>query len=107
MKDHHWFILNVGLSLIAVLLFLNFIDIQLPSVGKVLYELDQEQPSCVVEWEGQSTEWDDLDRCCLEAQAQLSCRRAGEQWVCKTGDKLQYKLNNKAYRYCQQQVFWR
>ncbi len=107
MKDHHWFILNVGLSLIAVLLFLNLMDVQLPSVGKVLYELDQEQPSCVVEWERQATEWNDLNRCCLEAQAQLGCQRIKEQWICQTGEKLQYKLNNKAYRYCQQQSFWR
>ncbi len=107
MKDHQWFILNIGLSLIAALLILNFIDLELPSVGKVLYALDHEQPQCLVEWEGQATEWNDLNRCCLEAQAQLNCQQINGQWVCKTGDKLQYKLNNKAYRYCQQQVFWR
>lgn len=111
MKEKRWFIFNVGLSLIALLLVLNFFGIQLPSLGKVLYELDREQPRCLVEWKGQAAEWNDLDRCCLEAQAQLSCQQAAEQWICKTGDNVQnnvqYKLNNKAYRYCAQQVFWK
>jgi hypothetical protein len=111
MKEKQWFIFNVGLSLIALFLILNFFDVPLPSVGKVLYEIDREEPRCLVNWQGQATAWNDLDRCCLEAQAQLGCQREGEQWTCKTGDNdqnnVQYQLNNKAYRYCQQQVFWR
>ncbi|MEK6950126.1 MAG: hypothetical protein AABX13_00175 [Nanoarchaeota archaeon] len=111
MQQRQWLVLNVGLTLIALLLFLNFWGIRLPSVGKVLYDLDPEVPRCLVEWQGQATEWNDLNRCCLEAQAQLGCQQEEKQWTCKTGNNpknnVQYQLNNKAYRYCQQQVFWR
>ena len=110
-----WFILNISLSILAFLLIFNLLGFALPSAGKVALLLDKETPLCIVSWKEEYTPWDDLDRCCLEARQQLSCSRETKELpsfgrvdrVCSTGTgTVRYWLNNKAYRYCQQQVFW-
>jgi hypothetical protein len=105
-----WGILNVSLALIALVLFLAFLDVQLPTLGQAQYNADSRNPYCVVEWGNTKTLFEDLDRCCLEAVKQLSCDgvvdsfgREQLHWDCHTGSSVHYKLNNKAYGYCRQQ----
>ncbi|HIH12116.1 MAG: hypothetical protein QT02_C0010G0032 [archaeon GW2011_AR9] len=110
-----WIVLNIALSLIAVILLLNFLEVELPSVGSARYFLNPEPPRCMVNWQSEFTEWDDLDKCCLEARKQLQCTKEqrfieGKEvnWRCQTGSGkvLTYWLNTKAYLYCQQQPVW-
>jgi len=108
-------VLNVSLGIIALLLLLNLFNITLPSLGQVQYVLDRETPLCLVEWKGSQESWNDIDNCCLEARKQLECEfnvqntKFGRvDWTCSTGEgSVSYGLNNKAYRYCQQQNYWR
>lgn len=110
-----WIIINISLSLIALLLLLNFLDITLPSLGQVQYVLDREEPLCLVNWQGEVNSWPEIDSCCLEARKQLECLFYQQQtnlgridWICKTGgSSVSYGLNSKAYRYCQQQNYWK
>ena len=102
-------IANISLVFIAILLFLNLFEIQLPSLGKAQYILDREEPLCIVNYQDNFNEWNDLDSCCLEARKQLECKIVQLEkpyWSCQTGTKLKYLLNNKAYRYCQQSRIW-
>ncbi len=114
MTDRGWWIINVSLALIAVLLTFTFIGIKIPSVGQALSIFDPEEPLCIVQVGEEYSRWDDLPRCCLEAQAQLECVHEPQQFPegntdfsCRTSIQLQYQLNNKALSYCQEQVFWR
>ncbi len=108
-------VFNVSLSFIALLLLLNLFEVKVPSFGKALYLLDQDEPSCAVQWQGEFTLWADIDQCCFEARRQLACvsekkaLEGGEtDWICKTGENtVQYHLNDKAYFYCREQVFWK
>ncbi|MBI2665553.1 hypothetical protein HYX12_02965, partial [Candidatus Woesearchaeota archaeon] len=91
--EKRWIILNIGLGFIAVLLLLAFLEVKLPSVGKVSYFLDPDKPLCVVDWKGELAQWNELDACCLEARNQLDCTTEkaifqGErlQKVCQTGN---------------------
>ncbi len=109
-----WLVVNLSLGLFALLLALNLAEVRLPSAGRTASYFDSAAPLCVVEWKEQATAWNDLDRCCLEARAQLECAAenkvlpSGEaSWDCHTGRNLHYRLNNKAFYYCQQQDFWR
>ena len=103
-----FFVVNVSLVLISVLLVLNLFDVSLPTVGKVSYTLDSSQEECLLEWDGEFTPLNDIDRCCLEARKQLSCGKVDEKWLCKTGEStVKFWLNNKAYNYCRQQRIWR
>jgi len=110
-----WLTLNVSLLIMVVLLTLNLFNITLPSLGQVQYVLDREEPLCLVEWKSSWQSWPDIDSCCLEAIKQLECQHqvvstdlGRVDWKCFTGDgSVVYGLNNKAYRYCQQQNFWR
>jgi hypothetical protein len=109
-----WFVLNVSLGTIALLLLLNLLGITLPSLGQVQYVLDREEPLCLVGWKGEWQAWQEIDGCCMEAQKQLECRFGSQKtelgrfdWKCSTGEgSVSYGLNNKAYRYCQQQNYW-
>ncbi len=101
--------INVSLGLIAVILLLNLVGAELPTLGQAQYALDQEEPLCAVSWEEELTEWNDLDRCCLEAKKQIECSRSNLQeydWSCQSGGDLKYLLNNKAYNYCRQLRIW-
>ena len=101
-----WVVLNFSLGLIAVLLFLNLLDVQLPNLGQAQYLLDGGEPLCLVGYREEFNEWNDLNGCCLEARKQLSCSVKEGGWMCSTGN-LNYWLNNKAYNYCKQQSIWR
>ena len=89
---------------------------KLPSFGQAQYILQKGAPSCAIEWRAQLTEWNDIDRCCLEARQQLSCKKeeyvlADQNYnrVCQTGssDKvIKIRFNDKAYYYCRLQPFW-
>ena len=109
-----WWIMNVSLALIALLLTFTFIGITIPNIGQVISTFDPQEPLCIVQVEEQHSQWDDLPRCCLEAQAQLDCVREQNNFLegdtdfsCRSSPQVQYLLNNKAFSYCQQQVFWR
>ncbi|MEK6937471.1 MAG: hypothetical protein AABX04_00360 [Nanoarchaeota archaeon] len=110
-----WIVVNVSLSVIALLLLLSFFGITLPSLGQVQYILDREEPLCVVNWQGQLNSWPEIDSCCLEARKQLECLFYQKNtdlgridWICQTGSSsVSYGLNSKAHRYCQQQNYWR
>ena len=110
-----WILLNISLGVAALFLILTFFGVSVPSVGKVQYWMDQEEPLCVVNWQEDYAPLDEINRCCLEAAQQLTCLRKPKElsagrvdWVCQSGPGVVgYWLNNKAYHYCQQQVFWR
>ena len=72
-------------------------------------------PACAVEWQGENTLWNDLDRCCLEVRKQLECKKEIKEVegnklnrVCSTGNGnvLKYMLNNQAFNYCKKQPIW-
>lgn len=110
-------IINLSLGFISLLLLLDFLGVELPTIGQAQYFLDREEPLCIVQWNEKSTSWNDLDRCCLAARQQLECRYQEDttdegdrlDWMCQTGSGgsgIAYGLNNKAYYYCQQQPYW-
>lgn len=103
------FIINVSLGLLSVLLLLLLLGLRLPTLGQAQYALDKEEPVCMIEWQGERTMFDDIDRCCLQARQQFACRAESKDnldWVCGTDNGLQIWLNNKAYSYCTQQPYW-
>ncbi|MFA6461337.1 MAG: hypothetical protein WCV90_03650 [Candidatus Woesearchaeota archaeon] len=111
-----WVMINFSLGLVVILLFLTLFGITLPSVGQVQYVLDREPPLCLVSWQDQYESWTELDSCCLEAHKQLECvfhqqnlEQGRIDWICRTGGEgsVSYGLNTKAYRYCQQQNYWK
>ncbi len=109
-----WFLMNLSLVALAAILVLNFFGLTIPSAGQVASLFDQEDPLCLTRWKEEFTPWNDIDRCCLETRKQLECTKEVKElsWgrvnhVCKTGPgTVSYWLNNKAYRYCQQQEYW-
>jgi hypothetical protein len=109
-----WFILNISLSLVSLLLILTLFNVQLPTVGSAQYAFDSASELCIVEWKGEISQWDDIDRCCLEAKKQLSCEKeifstefGTTTQHCSTGDStVSFHLNQKAYNYCKGQSIW-
>ena len=102
-------IINISLGLLSVLLVAMLLGVKLPTLGQAEYALDKEEPLCMIEWQGEMTRLDDIDRCCLQAREQLDCKpEANEKldWRCGTQAGLQIWLNNKAYNYCRQQPYW-
>ena len=109
-----WFILNVSLFFVTMLLLLNIFGVSVPSLGKGWYY--RGDPLCVVRWNGYADQWDDLNACCLYARQQLQCADAELEYnsqpltkVCRTGTGkvVEYWLNAKAYAYCRGQPIWR
>ena len=110
-----WVVLDAALALLAIVLLLPLLGVAVPSVGRVALLLDSSEPLCAVQWQTQITFWPEIGRCCLEARKQLGCLpelaiAEGQElsWRCQTGegDVLKYRLNDKAYAFCQQQVIW-
>ncbi|MBI4151761.1 hypothetical protein HY496_02220 [Candidatus Woesearchaeota archaeon] len=107
-------VLNLSLILIGLILALYLVGFSLPSIGQAVSVLDRSAPICIVQWKTDSSVWDDLDQCCLQARKQLSCEKEdvliGTQKVtrlCTTGETtVKFYLNENAYRYCQRQVIW-
>ncbi len=111
-SERTWFIINVSLGILAALLVLTLIGIKFPTFGQAQYYFDKEEPLCGVDWKGEITSLQDLDRCCLQAREQLECHHQASNsfdWLCQSGasdEVVKYRLNNKAYNYCQQQPYW-
>nr|MBT4247243.1 hypothetical protein [Candidatus Woesearchaeota archaeon] len=112
-SDRALSIINVSLAFIIILLFLNLFNIGIPSLGKSTFAEIPADAVCLVNVGDEFTPWADLDRCCLESRKQLSCSREDPpadfdvNRVCQTENSpARYWLNNKAYRYCQQQTYW-
>ena len=106
-------IFNVSLVLIIILLTLSFFNIQLPSLGKVFYALDDSPHLCGVDNNGIVLH-PDLDRCCFEARNLAKCNQdlkiteQGKFSVsCKNSDNTPFiRLNSKAYGYCLDSELW-
>ena len=109
-----WPVMNVALAVLAVLLTLNLVGVELPSVGKAEYLLDKNDPICFVDWQGEINPVEDLNRCCLEARQQVDCflheKKIGNSvagWVCQSGENsIKFIMNNKQYNYCRLQRYW-
>lgn len=100
-----WTVINISLLLIALLLLLNSVGVELPTLGQALYVLDKEEHLCAVENKEGLVPWNDLDRCCLEARELSFCQQQHKEnydWLC--GSVI--RLNDKAYYYCRQQPYW-
>ncbi len=81
----------------------------MPSLGQAATVFDPSDPICAVEWQGDISIVEDLDRCCLAARMQLSCELIEGEFdrTCGgEGNTLRYLFNEKGYRYCERQVFW-
>ena len=112
-RERVLFVVNCSLLVFIILLLLNLGGFSLPSVGKVRSLFDGEEPFCAVLYNG-SAQSLDLNRCCLEARAQLDCiplqhivEGVRTDIACKTGASLiSYNLNFKARQYCSEQVIW-
>lgn len=117
-----WTVINVSLGFIVLLLVLQIAGISFPSIGQAVYQLDESEPLCIVEWKGDFTSLELIDRCCFEARKQLSCDYVSREidgeiidLVCHSGKTLtentvmRYWLNEKARRYCQYELeeLWR
>jgi len=103
------FIINVSLGLLSVLLLSMLLGVELPTLGQAQYMLDKEEPVCMIEWRGESTLFQDIDRCCLQARQQFECRAENKDdldWACGTAAGLRIRLNDKGYNYCRQQPYW-
>lgn len=112
--DRSWWIINISMGLLCIILVLMLIGITLPNVGQAISVFDSSEPLCIIQVGKEQAQWDDLPRCCLEAQAQLECVHEPQQFEegstdfsCRSSSQVQYLLNNKALSYCQKQVFWR
>ncbi len=113
--DKMWVRINVSLVFIAVLLVLSLFNVSFPTFGQAFSIFDGGSPACAVEWQGENTLWNDLDRCCLEVRKQLECKKEIKEVegnklnrVCSTGNGnvLKYRLNNQAFNYCKKQPIW-
>ena len=109
-----WLTVNISLALVALLLALNLFEVEFPTVGKVQFMLDGEEPLIAVETVGELSLMPDLGRGCLMTRQQLKCDAkivkssfGRLDWECQTGNGPIYRLNNKAYFYCQDSEIWR
>ena len=104
-------VINVSLLFIAFLLILNLFDVQISPLGQAAVP---REGICVVSFRDQLSLTNDLDRCCLEAVAQLTCSReeiisnfGQTDWICQTGMAgAKILLDNTAHRYCVKQPYY-
>ena len=100
-----WTVINFSLVFIALLLFLNLLNVQFTPLGKSTAQLQEEGLCLVKNWAGELVPREDLSSCCLEKNKfTFSCQRAElEQysWRCLTGNQIEYWFNDQGYRYCQ------
>jgi len=120
MREKHLVIINIVLVILAFFLLLNFLGVNLPSLGKAIQALDNSEPNCVVSFEGENSMLNDVDVCCYKLQEQLRC----EVWrwndpVIVEGEELridrrcyigegavEYFVNMKQFLYCQEAGFF-
>ncbi len=112
-----WSVINVSLVLVAFILFLNFLEVELPTLGNALYQLDDDTAVCISTFDDQKSLLN-VDLCCPELQQQLV---KGERFnddfeingnIFKVNKKyhtgsstINYYINQKAYRYCKNNGF--
>ena len=104
--------LNVSLTIIAVLLILSLFNVAVPTLGKSTAELKGESFCVVKNWVNEYVERPDIDSCCIEKKRfTLGCERSdtiinGNNlfWKCKTGNKVEYLFNEDGYKYCEKIV---
>lgn len=114
-REKHFFVLNVSLGVVAVILILMLFDVSLLSVGKAVGFVSKEEPICLTSFHGRFSRIDDLNLCCLRAREQLGCSYEkmyilGNDltWRCQTGKgSAQYLLNTRAYSECRESVVWK
>lgn len=102
-----WSVINVSLSLVAILLLLNLFDVQLPPLGKSVEQLKGESICVMKTWAGDFAERGVLDCCQEKRKLVLSCERKELfytdktlDWACFTGNRIEYYFNNQAFKYC-------
>jgi len=103
--------INIALVLGVIFFSLHLLDVELPSLGKAQYWLDDSEPVCITDFEGKTT-LIDMGQCCYGLQMQLKCedwRKTllvdGEEKVvekkCYTGEStVGYLVNLKAFNQC-------
>lgn len=116
MKEKVLWIINAALILTAVFLVLHLFEVELPTLGKAQYWLDESEPVCVVGFEEHRSLLD-VDSCCSELQKQLRCvdwqedEKVGEEELkvnkrCYTGKgAVDYFVNLKTFNYCKNKGF--
>src|SRR3989338_9085888 len=100
-REKLYFVFNVSLGIIAVILILVLFNVHLPSVGTAVGFLSAEEPYCSVAVHGRITPMSNLEECCLQAREQLKCefnQREFEgmvfSWRCFTGkDSAEYLMS--------------
>ena len=112
-SEKTWTTINVSLALISILLLLTLFGVELPTLGQAQYALNKDEPLCYLDLQGELTQYNNLDRCCLEARKQSLCIRnvlikdnLKLDWQCDAGSGNGYRLNTKAFLYCKQQPYW-
>ncbi|MBT4936101.1 hypothetical protein HOL21_00480 [Candidatus Woesearchaeota archaeon] len=114
-----WVIVNISLVFVAALLFLTLIDVNIPTLGNALYEIDGTENVCIAHYKGQMSIIQDTDRCCLQMQQQVIKGEAVTEPVNVDGTSfdiqktyytsesvISYFVNMKTYRYCKNNGFW-
>jgi len=110
-------IVNITLVLVAIVFVLHLLNVDLPSIGQASYYLDDAEPICVVDYNGETALLGDISLCCRELQKQLKCEIfSGSKEVdgstvlvnrkCFTGKgELSYYVNAKTYNFCKQEGY--
>ncbi|MBR9683467.1 hypothetical protein GOV03_02915 [Candidatus Woesearchaeota archaeon] len=111
MKEKIMWTMNVALMLGVVFFSLHLLDVNLPTLGKAQYWLDDSEPVCIASFEGKNSPID-MNLCCYGLQMQLGCDNQrgtimidGEKWTvdkkCSTGPgAISYLVNTKAFNQC-------
>ena len=112
-----WSVINVSLVLVAFVLFLNLLNVNVPTLGKALYQFDTNEEICISAFDG-SNNLVPVNSCCLELQLQLIKGERSNQEIIIDGETFEvdkkyytgsstidYYINQKAYRYCNNNGF--
>ncbi len=111
MKERVLWTINVALVLVAVFLALHLFEVELPSLGKAQYWLDDSEPICIASFKEQKS-LIGMSSCCYGLQMQLGCENwrgsivvNGEELVvdkrCSTGESaIVHFVNMKAFNDC-------
>lgn len=104
--------MNISLGLVALVLLLNLVGVNLPSLGKALYSFEVGEPVCVFSYQGDNS-LVPMDLCCSELPLQLvKGEKSKEFLLVEGGSSLLtkkyytsestgiYFINNKAYLEC-------
>jgi len=116
MKKKALIIMNIALVLTAIVLILHLFEVELPTLGKAQYWLDESEPVCVTSF-GDQKSLLDMGSCCYGLQMQLNCKSwrtsvvvGGEKLMvdkrCYVGEEaVEYFMNMKAYNLCKKEGY--